>query len=222
MLQKLPRRAIWNIGKILLLFLGISLLIQLAVPILSSDESKEFVSHIGLFGPVVLIAFFVLSHIFAPVIGSPGVLLGFALFGIWPTMGFLYIAGMISAIINFWIARKFGRTWVERLLGAKDIKELDHFVALTGVKMLIIARIFGYPFFEIISYAVGLTNMSFRTFYLITLVFAAVPTIIAGLLLTYYDAASTAGTIIWVGGLLIVGGFFGYFVRAYAKQYKDA
>jgi len=135
-------------------------------------------------------------------------------------MALLYIAGMLSAVINFWIARKFGRVWVERLIGTKDIKELDHFVSLTGKKMLIVARIFGYPFFEIISYAVGLTNMPFKVYYIITLVFAAIPTIVSGLLLTHYDATSTAGMIIWIGGLLIVGGVFGYFVRTYAKQHK--
>lgn len=220
MLQKIPRRAIWRFAKIAVFFLGISLLIQLAVPILSSDESKDFVQSIGMFGPMVLICFFILSHIFAPVIGSPGVLLGFALFGTWQTMALLYIAGMLSAVINFWIARKFGRVWVERLIGTKDIKELDHFVSLAGKKMLIVARIFGYPFFEIISYAVGLTNMPFKVYYIITLVFAAIPTIVSGLLLTHYDATSTAGMIIWIGGLLIVGGVFGYFVRTYAKQHK--
>ncbi len=217
MFKNVPRSTLVHSLKILSFFLGISLLIQLLVPVLTAESSGAFIAKIGLFGPLLLILFFVLSHIFAPVIGSPGVLLGLSLFGIVQTFVLLYIAGLISAVINFWIARRFGRVWVVRLLG-KESADLDRFVALTGKKMLIICRMFGFPFFEIISYAAGLTNMNFKTYYLITILFAAIPTVVSIVLFLYVGVDSVWGTLIWVGGLVIVGGVFGYFLRRYARK----
>lgn len=217
MFKNLPRQTLLHILKLLGFFLSLSLLIQLLVPVLTSESAREFIVTAGLFGPLLLVLFFVLSHILAPVIGSPGVLLGFALFGIVQTFVLLYIAGLLSAVINFWIARRFGREWVVRLLG-KESAHLDRFVALTGRKMLILCRIFGYPFFEIISYAAGLTNMNFKTYYTITVLFAAIPTVVSIALFLYVGVGSVWGTLIWVGGLVIVGGVFGYFIRRYARK----
>lgn len=125
------------------------------------------------------------------------------LYGFWPTFVIFYFGNtLIAPTTDFWIARRWGRPAVAKLAGQRALVEIDKFVALTGWKALLILRLFGGVFFDSVSYAVGLTQMSFKTFWLIT---ALAP--LPGMLLTLKVLERGVTTSLWY----VVGlGFWGY------------
>lgn len=207
-----------EVAKVLLVILALLLALRWLVPTLSSNEFKAFVEKIGPFGPLVIIFYTVLSHVFAPLAGTPGILLSIAVFGIYQTMFYLYLASMISASINFYISRKFGRKWVTRLVGKKTMQEIDNFVEVSGTEILILSRIFGFTLFEVISYAAGLTNIAFRKYFVLTLLFSLIPNLTFTFLFRNIDFSLGDNLIIWLGTLIITGVLFSIFIKKYLKK----
>src|SRR3989338_9522682 len=80
------------------------LLKAILIPLIISEGFKDFTASLGFFGYFIVIGYTVLSHVFAPLAGTPGVLLGMTIYGVKTGMFLLYIASLISATINFWIS----------------------------------------------------------------------------------------------------------------------
>lgn len=57
-----------------------------------------------------------------------------------------------------------------RFVGENNIKKVDEFVDLVGVKPLFVARLFGGAASDYISYAAGMTKIKARTYLTINLV----------------------------------------------------
>jgi len=185
---------------------------------LTSDEFKEFVSGLGFYGYLIIIGYTVLSHVLAPLSGTPGVLLGAAIYGIHVGMWLLYVASMISAVINFWIARKFGRQWVIKLAGKEAMKEIDEFTKVEGKEVLVVSRLLGFSLFDFISYAAGLTNIGFKDYMLITAVGGLVVNLIIQLIFKDVDLQSEVGLVIWLGSILIAAGVFAVLIKVYLAR----
>src|SRR3989338_6827984 len=141
--------------KIILKVLGIIAVIVVATKLLLPDVSspgfKSFVEGQGILGPLAIIGYTIVSHIVAPLVGSPVTFLSIALFGAVKSMLFLYIACMISACINFYISRKLGRKWVGKLAGEGTMNDIDRFLGVSGIGVLVVSRIFCFALFDIIS-----------------------------------------------------------------------
>jgi len=207
--------------KVIFVIIILSVALQWLLPSLTSEEFQRFVVSIGPLGPLVVIFYTVLSHVFAPVAGTPGVMLGFAVFGVRKTMTYLYIASMISASINFYIARRFGRGWVTKLAGKKTMKDIDDFVSVSGSKVLAACRVFGFPIFEIISYAAGLTNISFKKYMLITAVFYLIPNFTFAYVLKDTDFTKPQNLLLWLGGLIVIGLVFTVALKSFVSNRKN-
>jgi uncharacterized membrane protein YdjX (TVP38/TMEM64 family) len=100
------------------------------------------------------------------------------------------------------------------------MKQVDDFVQVSGVKLLIIGRLFGFAVFEIISYAAGFTNMKFKTYFIITVIFSAIPAAIFGYAFKSVDFLSLSGQILWIGAILIIGAVFVFMVKRYIDKEK--
>lgn len=211
---------LWQIGKVLIVVILLSLFLKWLLPVIGSDGFRSITESIGILGPLVVIIYIVVSHIVAPLAGLPGVLLGASIYGIVKTVLFIYIAGLISCAINFWISRRFGRKWVTKLAGKKTMKQVDDFVEATGIKVLIASRLFGFALFEVISYAAGFTNMSFRRYFVITAVFSAIPAAVFGYAFKNVDFLSGTGQILWIGAILVVGIVFVFMIKRYIGRKK--
>ena len=119
-------------------------------------------------GKVVYVLFLILSTIVAPITSLP----------LWPVALFTYgyrtavlltfFGNVSGAMVNFLLARKFGRPLVEKLVGGKGIKEIDKFTDVVGWKAFLWLRILGNISFDVISYAMGLTNIRILVYFLIT------------------------------------------------------
>ncbi|NQU82697.1 MAG: TVP38/TMEM64 family protein [Parcubacteria group bacterium] len=217
-MAKLNKIKLWQIGKVLIVIIAFSLLLKWLLPVVSSDKFIAITESMGIFGPLVVILYVVVSHIVAPLAGLPGVLLGASIYGIVKTVLFLYIAGLISGTINFWISRRFGRKWVAKLAGEKTINQIDNFVLVSGKKVLIASRLFGFALFEVISYAAGFTNMRFKTYFIITVIFSAVPAVVFGYAFKSVDFLSVTGQVLWMGTIIIVGAVFAFMIKRYMRR----
>ena len=164
---------------------------------------QQLVAGSGVWGPVVLILLIVLTHIFAPIQGTPFVILGFALFGKW-TIIYLSLATAISSFTNFWIARKFGRDLVVRLVGKGAMSKVDHIAAHEGVKVLIVMRFFQGYISDFISYAAGFTSIKFPVYYLISLIVPIPWTVIMFILFDSIPQQQMFGWVLALGAVFFV------------------
>jgi uncharacterized membrane protein YdjX (TVP38/TMEM64 family) len=160
-----------GLKKALRLFVGL-LAIVLAFQLLSSliphEQLRTFVNNNNVTGPIFIVLLITLAEVFAPFPGGPAILASLAIFG-WENSLVYSFAGLLTAsIINFWLSRVFGRRFVQKFLGDKNIKKIDEFTEKEGKTALIISRTVGYPFSDFVSYAAGLTQISFRTYFLIS------------------------------------------------------
>lgn len=211
------RQKLYEIIKAMLLISVLCLVLILLMPIVNSEKFRDFVQSLGPLAPLAIIFYIVASHIFVPLSATPGVLLGIAILGIYQAIFCLYLAGIISSTINFYISRKFGRKWVIKLAGEKIMKEIDDFVAVFGSQALILSRLFGFTFFDIISYAAGLTGMNFKKYFIITLLFSSISNITVIFLFKDVDFSSATGFALWVGFPLMAMAAFSVFIKKYLK-----
>ena len=193
---------------------------MILIPLVVSERFKEFTVSLGFFGYFIVIGYTVLSHVFAPLAGTPGVLLGVTLYGIKIGMVLLYLASLISASINFWISRKFGRKMVIKLVGEKSMNEVDEFTSVEGKQVLLISRLLGFPIFEFISYAAGLTTISFKDYFIITAIASIFTNIASYLVFRNINFQSETGIMIWIGSIVLAGIIFGFFIKSYLKKKK--
>jgi uncharacterized membrane protein YdjX (TVP38/TMEM64 family) len=144
-----------------------SLLIFLLGQRISGEKITSFVKGVGVWAPLVYILLIVSTQIIAPLSGTPIIFAGYELFGDRLQL-YDYFAVIISGIANFWIARRFGRDLVLKMVGKKEMGKVDSFVEDYGVKTLIFLRVFQGHLHDFISYAYGLTKMSFYPYFTIT------------------------------------------------------
>jgi uncharacterized membrane protein YdjX (TVP38/TMEM64 family) len=198
---------------VVLLFLF--LIYQISFPYLTSGEARDFVAAVGVWGYLIVASYTVLAHIFAPLTGSPALLISVTLYGVNTAMNLLYLASLVSSIINFWISRKYGRGVVVRLVGKKALKEIDEFTKVEGTVALIYSRLFGFSLFDFVSYGFGLTSMSFRKYFLITVIASAIPNLAIRYVFRFIDTDSSYGISIWFVMILLSAGVFAILIKRY-------
>lgn len=182
----------------------------LLIPLIHSPRVEHFVANAGILGPLLLGLFFVLADITLPLFGSPGIILSVSLYGLWEGLWIAYIASLVSAAVNFYLSRRYGRSLIKKLSGKHGLEQVEFYTERFGLRTLIIGRLFGFPIFEIISYAGGLSNMSFRKYILITAIFAAVPAFTIKMIIFFANSQSTTSIFIWTCILSLVGAICAY------------
>lgn len=188
-------------------WLAIGILLVLAVIWLQKygarieiENVKKTVLGFGILAPIIFILLNTLSVAISPIPGFPFWFAGLAIFG-FPIVGFYILLGnLIGATFNFWIARRFGRPVVVKLVGKKAMKKIDEVTIEIGWQMLLITRIFVGQLFDLVSYAAGFTPMAFKTYFLITLIGEG-PLIFLNL----YLFEKAAGNIFLLGIMALVG-----------------
>lgn len=185
---------------------------------LASNEFESFIKSLGSVGPLALMFYLITSHVFAPLAGTPALVVGVTVFGLPKAMLYIYLGSMASAVINFFISRKFGRHLVIKLAGKRAMKKIDEFAQESGAYALIFARIFGVSFFEIISYAAGLSAMKFSTYFALTLVFHGIPTFALLYAFESVNISSPFFLSISVGSMVAVGIVFAIIFRFWQRK----
>jgi uncharacterized membrane protein YdjX (TVP38/TMEM64 family) len=135
-------------------------------------------------------------------------IVGIKLYGYPYAMALLYGSCLLSAVLNFWIARLYGRTLVKKLVGQKSIEKIDELSQVNERALLISSRILGYSFFDLISYAVGLTGIDFKKYFAYTAFLTVIPFAIQYLLFSNLDFNSLRGMLIYFVSIAAAGAFF--------------
>lgn len=139
------------------------------------DRFRGLIENAGPWAPLAYIGLKASTYVIAPLSGTPIKFIGGAIFGFWD--GFVYaLAGdVLGATINFWVARLFRLKGVTRLAGRSALARIDELTEhVGGWRALLAARLLLSSLYDFIAYAAGLSNISFRQFFLIT-VLAGIP-----------------------------------------------
>ncbi len=151
---------------------------------IDTAQVREFIRSFGILGPIVFMILNAFSIVFAPITALPFWAASLALYGFWQTLIYILISFNIGAVANFWIARKWGRPVVRKLVGKKGIEKVDEITEVVGLQMLLIVRLIGGASSDYVAYAAGLTNFEFKPYFFITL-FASVPVMILNVYVIY-------------------------------------
>ena len=180
---------------------------------------REFVESYGAYAALVSFALMILQSVAAPL---PAFLITFAnanLFGWWKGAILSWSSAMAGAALCFWIARILGRDVVERLTSKAGLQQIDVFFEKHGKLSILIARLLPFISFDIVSYAAGLTSMSFGGFLLAT----GLGQLPATIVYSYVGGMLTGGAKLFVTGLFILFGVSALIVllrQLYVKHQK--
>ena len=161
---------------------------------------RDFVESYGIYAAAVSFLLMILQSIAAPL---PAFLLTFAnanLFGWWKGAILSWSSAMAGAAICFYIARILGRDVVEKLTSKAGLKQIDDFFEKHGRLSILIARLLPFISFDIVSYAAGLTSMSFGSFFIAT----GIGQLPATIIYSYVGSMLTGGAKMFVTGLLLL------------------
>lgn len=164
-----------------------------------APQIEAFVAFFGIFAPIVFIVLSALTNILPPLAVTPLWFISIVLFG--PMLGFIYsvMGNLLGNTVSFYIARIWGQDAIVRLAGKDALKHIQKLPALSDAKKVFLLKFFGGAATDYISYATGLSKISF-TPYIIATFFAIMPMMIFGFVLilslptrTFASTASALG-----------------------------
>lgn len=98
---------------------------------------------------------------------------GILFFQPWFSFLLVWFGMWFASAINFFIARRLGRKWVQDRYPSTS-GWIDRFSGKYGVESVIVGRSFTFVTFDLVAYAAGISSMSFKTF-AIASVFGLIP-----------------------------------------------
>jgi len=169
---------------------------------MDSERLRAAIEGAGALGPLVIIGFFMIAVVINPLPSAPIALAaGFAYGHTWGTI-YVIIGSVTGAFIAFTIARLLGKDILYRWFGEKlKMGLLGSQWGLAG--MIVVFRLLPFISFDIVSYAAGLTNITWWRFLLATTV-GIIP---ASFLLAHFGSEMTTGDPGRIGITVLLLGF---------------
>ena len=161
---------------------------------------KEFVASYGAYAVLVSFLLMIFQSVAAPL---PAFLITFAnanLFGWWQGAILSWTSAMAGAAVCFFIARILGRDVAEKLTSKAGMEQIDGFFEKYGKNTILICRLLPFVSFDIVSYAAGLTSMSFWAFFAAT----GIGQLPATIIYSYVGGMLTGGAKLMVTGLMLL------------------
>lgn len=156
---------------VILFFVIFSLVTAFVLRSVGLEDTQELVRRSGVWAPLVFVLLGMVSLILAPISGSTIFITGGLLFGKLNCFLLGYIASLLGCSSNFWISRKWGRKVAARLVGSKSLDGLDRFTQRLQNHQGIFYMILFLPIAQdLVSYAVGLTQIKYWQFFIALLV----------------------------------------------------
>ena len=145
---------------------------------------RDFVASYGAYAAVISFLLMIFQSIAAPL---PAFLLTFT-------------SAMAGAAACFYIARILGRDVAEKLTSKSGLAQIDTFFERYGKNTILICRLLPFISFDIVSYAAGLTSMSFMSFFIAT----GIGQLPATIVYSYVGGMLTGGAKLFVTALMIL------------------
>ncbi len=129
------------------------------------ERIQRVVGNAGLLGPVVYVVLLVVQAVVAP-LPAPALAMGAGYsFGIYEGFLLTWFGALLGGVISFWISRWIGRDFVA---GSERMQRLDRYVDQHGAITIFVLRLLPLVSFDAISYAAGLSSISFWRFLVAT------------------------------------------------------
>ena len=129
----------------------------------------DYFRSLGVWAPIISIALMIAQGILAPLPSFVITAANGLAFGI--PLGFLisWTGGMAAAIVMFWLARLLGAGFVERVTKQNHLlHQANRYSGKNGFFLIFIARLIPIVSFDFISFLAGLSQISFRSFFVAT------------------------------------------------------
>ncbi len=174
--------------------------------ILDRAELHHHIAQLGAWGPLMVIGLMVLAILVSPIPSAPIAMAAGAAYGhIWGTL-YVLLGAEIGALIAFGLARWLGGETLRRWFGERlSVGLLGSQNALMGI--VLVSRLVPFISFDIVSYAAGLTVLSFWRFAVATLI-GIVP---ASFLLAHFGGEMATGetdrimiSVLLLGGITLI------------------
>lgn len=170
--------------------------------IMDSERLRGVIRDAGPVGPLMVIGLFMIAVVINPLPSAPIALAaGFAYGHTWGTL-YVVIGSVSGAFIAFLIARLLGHDILYRWFGEKlKLGLLGSQWGLAG--MIVVFRLLPFISFDIVSYAAGLTNITWWRFLLATTA-GIIP---ASFLLAHFGSEMGTGDPARIGTTVLLLGF---------------
>lgn len=165
------------LGIIIICFLVYFLVPQIKNPIddgvntlfsLNLEKVIAYIRSYGTFAMIISFFLMILQSIISPIPAFLITLANASIFG-WVKGAILsWTSSMVGAALCFYIARILGQDIVQKIIGEKALKSTNHFFEKYGKHTILVCRLLPFVSFDIVSYAAGLTNISFIHFFVAT------------------------------------------------------
>jgi uncharacterized membrane protein YdjX (TVP38/TMEM64 family) len=136
--------------------------------IMDGVEMRKWIAELGLWGPFAVIGLMIIAILASPIPSAPIAVAAGAVYGhVWGTI-YVLLGSEAGALAAFGIARLVGYEMVHRWFGDRlSVGLLGSQNALMGV--VFASRLLPFISFDLVSYAAGLTVLSFWRFAIATL-----------------------------------------------------
>jgi uncharacterized membrane protein YdjX (TVP38/TMEM64 family) len=110
---------------VLVLIIGLFIVFQKLGYDIDAETIRQYVKDFGIWTPILFVILYTLATFFIP--STPFMIAAGILFGF--KYGFLYvvISGFLSSTIIFYISKKLGKEWVEKILEHRYLKYLNEY-----------------------------------------------------------------------------------------------
>ncbi|MCI6609513.1 MAG: TVP38/TMEM64 family protein [Ezakiella sp.] len=193
--------------------------IKNATKVLGTLDIEEVVEYIRGFGvKAMAVSFFlmILQSIIAPIPAFVITLSNAMIWGWWKGAILSWTSSMVGAALCFYIARVLGRDVVAKIATEGVLNSMEKFFDRYGKYTILVCRLLPFVPFDPISYAAGLTSMSFGSFFLAT----GLGQLPATVIYSYFGGQLTGGAKAAMYGLF---GLFSVSIIVYVakKVYND-
>lgn len=136
-----------------------------------TDEKalSNFLDTVGIMGPIIFILIQIVQTVVPIIPGAVTCVAGIVIFGVFKGFAYNYVGIIIGSVMNFYLARKYGRDFVRKIFNAgtynKYIGWLDHGDRFE--KLFTIGMIIPVSPADFLCYIAGLSKMKFTKYFFI-------------------------------------------------------
>lgn len=163
--QPSPQRRKW-LDFVGLFGLGMILVFTIAIiQQIGIEQIRTQVRELGILAPFALWLLRSVSIAIPAIPTTAYSVLAGTLFGFWQGIIVIAIADLVACSVNFYLAKRFGRGLVQRLVGQRFMGKVDSFASNhLETNPFLVAGFLMTGLFDFVCYAVGLTKMQWRKF----------------------------------------------------------
>ncbi len=165
------KKVIYGYGIFILILLILTFIYRDELKLIYSNPEtvKQFITAFGIFAPIILVLLLSIQVIIFVIPGPVFVVAGGYAFGTILGAFYSLIGIMLGSILVFYLSKKFGRPFVVKMVNKKDLDHFDVYFKKKGKFALFISRTIPILFpIDAVSFAVGLTSLSYKDYIIIS------------------------------------------------------